>query len=662
MDAFLLIPAPWVLAAGALAAATIALHALARRRLPTVAFPAARLLGRGSAARRAAMRTPADAMLALTRALAVALAALAAGAPLALEPQRRGEDGGPAPVVVVLDCSLSMSRPLESAAGGSAFDEARELAVGAVLGAQRAGQPAAVVLAGARPEAPIPRLSTRYGALVRSLETARAQEGRADGGAALELAAQIAAPSARAQVIALSDFQPFQWPEAVGARERRVRVSGGAPPVVIEHAELRPARPVAGEPVELVATLRSSDGSAQRALLRARTQGHGAAGVADVPAGGVMTARLALGALAPGAVEAAVEIVGAASSYDTGVRVAAWVREAREVAVLTGADTDDAEAGAAYALRALAGEGAPARVRVRIEREPRARGPLVVINAGALGEDAVGAIAARLEDGQGTLWVVDSAASRASLGALLARLGIEENGGVRAPSEDSIAWIDDTSGALGPLADPAQPAHGALMDSAMGEVWALPELPAARVHARGASGAPVLATLARAPLTILSASLDPGDSGIAESPVFPVLMHALAAHLDGGESPSLIAGEGGEAVIEAEASDPPFDVDGVRAPFEERRGGVVVRVPPAEGVGVRRITDARGRVVGIVADGAARSEAEPTPARAPLARGTGEGSEEGERDAPPAHLLLLGAALGLLVVEPFLRRRAREAA
>lgn len=665
MDAIAGIPTGWVVAACAAGVAALALHALARRRLPSVVFPGARFVRAGGSRKRMAARRLADVILAVVRAGAAAMLVLAAGA----APVGDGRAGDARPVVVALDCSASMGR---ARGQGSAFEEARARVMELIGEAERAGAQAAVVLAGAEARAPIPGLSRRYTALRRAVREVQATGERADGAGALRLAGEIASGSALGKVVVVSDFQEGQWPEPrlwegdariEGARRAEV-VSGEAAGVVVEDVTLEPARPVEGEAVTARVRVRAVDGEGQRVIVEVDDGSRVRSAAVEAPAVGSAEAVFALGVAEAGVMEVEARLAGTGGTYETARRAAAVVRDARGVALLTGvgagAGAGDVHRGAVYVAMALEAAGAPARAMVeRIERVEKAgAAALVVVNAPEMDGAMIAAVAARLRDGLGVVWVVDSAASRRDLGALLRELGVVDGAPPRRGFAAAVGLVAAGDAALGAVGDASEAAHGALRGMRFGEAWALPEMEGARVHVAAQGGAPLLVTLGGAPLTVCAVSLDPEDSALVESALFPALAHALATHADVGSAHEQRVGEGLDVFI-GRAGAAPYGVDGEVVDFETDASGTTLGLGPAAEAGARIVRDAEGSAVAAVAVNVAREELAPGRAE----RGSEAGDlapADGERGGGDGRGMLLLCALGLLALEPALRMACGE--
>jgi len=274
--------AGWIALAAAGAGAVVAAHLIARRTLPRVEFPIARFIQRADA-RSARPRLLRDALLVLTRALLIALLALAFDRLAWTTVRPVAADSRD--LVIVLDASASMTR---SDAGGTYFEQARRSAIERIEAATSAGRSGGVVLARRTPETLLPTLTRRASPVLDALAGIDATLERAQLEEAIRLAAEMPNPSSEEprprRIVVLTDRQRSQWddvaladlPELVGVEVVSI---GDAPamsnlalsePVVTVHArDVEVAATVWNsglEPIETIVTLETSIETQRRAI------------------------------------------------------------------------------------------------------------------------------------------------------------------------------------------------------------------------------------------------------------------------------------------------------------------------------------------------------------------------------------------------------------
>jgi hypothetical protein len=242
---------PWLL----VLSVPILIHLLTRRTHRTVTLPTFRFLQRSLAQQSQVFKLRRWLLLVLRMALLLFLVLTflkpTRTAPLAAKGGRRA-------LVVVLDRSLSMGY---TQGGVEALARVRSEAA-ALLDDLRPGDVADVILAGAAPQAALPKLSGDFGTLRQAVKSAQATAERGDLSAAVAQAAELLAKSEtpdRTLVLA-SDFQRTNWAEVsfdtLPPDVKLVTISsdtGERDNAAVIGLKLRPATPVAGEEAQLVA-------------------------------------------------------------------------------------------------------------------------------------------------------------------------------------------------------------------------------------------------------------------------------------------------------------------------------------------------------------------------------------------------------------------------
>jgi len=255
---------PWLVALGI----PIVIHLLTRRTRRLVFLPTYRFLRRSLAQQSQIFLLRRRLLLAL-RLLLVLFLVLAFLKPTLTAPLAAGE-GAHRAVVIVLDTSLSMGY---AAGGVSSLARVRGQAA-VLLSDLRAGDAANVILAGAAPQAVLPRPGADFGALRQALQGAQPAPERGDMPAAIAAAAQQLADTrpARKEVVLASDFQRTNWADVRFdslPADVRVVFLRAAPEerenTALLDLSLRPATPRAGEETRVEAQVWNGS-SATRAL------------------------------------------------------------------------------------------------------------------------------------------------------------------------------------------------------------------------------------------------------------------------------------------------------------------------------------------------------------------------------------------------------------
>ncbi|HZT42297.1 MAG TPA: BatA and WFA domain-containing protein [Chthonomonadaceae bacterium] len=194
---------PWLLALGI----PVVIHLLTRRTRRLVFLPTYRFLRRSLAQQSQIFLLRRWLLLAL-RLMLLLFLVLAFLKPTLTAPLAAGQ-GAHRAVVIVLDTSLSMGY---TAGGVSSLARARGQAA-ALLDDLRPGDAANVILAGAAPQAVLPKPGGDFGTLRQAIKSAQPTPERGDMPAAIAAAAQQLGDtrSAHKELILASDFQRTNW-------------------------------------------------------------------------------------------------------------------------------------------------------------------------------------------------------------------------------------------------------------------------------------------------------------------------------------------------------------------------------------------------------------------------------------------------------------------
>lgn len=252
----------------------VLIHFLTRPRPRRIAFPTLHLLMEAGSGRQALDRLRTFLLL-LCRCLALgALAMLFAG------PYRHhGAPGTPSAAeghVILLDASLSMRA---APAGVPLFTHARARAAD-LLRDFDPGTHAAVILVGATPRPVLPALSANLPSLHETLAEAQAIYEEADAPAAVALAARFLGDKG-GRILILSDFQRTNWGHVDFAQHPGIRFvlhpvhDDPVPNLGITEVAWTPLEPTAGESVDLAATVFNATPLERTARVRLNLEGVG---------------------------------------------------------------------------------------------------------------------------------------------------------------------------------------------------------------------------------------------------------------------------------------------------------------------------------------------------------------------------------------------------
>ncbi len=258
---------PWILAGLPAVGLPVVIHFLTRARPRRIPYPTFHLLYEAGSGRQALDRLRTFLILSL-RTLLVLAAVLVFSRPFLTRAGLAAEPGRAQRAVLVVDASLSMRATV---GGVSLFKRATAQAADVLRHLER-GSEVAVVFVGARPRSVLPALSTNLPALHEGLAAAEPSREKGDPAAAIALAARLLEGSGTVYIF--SDNQRTNWgrvdfaahPElAFYVRpigERAVANRG------ITGIARSPARPVAGESVELTCTVFNAGPQERRERIR----------------------------------------------------------------------------------------------------------------------------------------------------------------------------------------------------------------------------------------------------------------------------------------------------------------------------------------------------------------------------------------------------------
>lgn len=521
----LLLPAAAALAA--LAAAPLVIHWLTRQRARPLAFPAAGLLARatGGLARINRLR---ERTILLLRALALALAGLAAAGPLL-----SGLGSGARPAAIVLDASCSM-RQVDD--GATAFSRGR--AAAARLADALAPRPLVALVAGNTILRSSPAPEPGAGAAKALL--AEAQPGHGDGDLAGAVAQAVRALGGPGDIFVVSDgsrsalagVDTGRLPD--GVRLQLVDAGGGGANHGVVAISAEPGLAVAGRPLLLRA--RIANYTATDAVLPVRLACGTASRAVDltVPAGGSAVVELTVTPPDAGWISAVAEIPSGDALAEDDRREAA-VQVVPALAALVAGDGSRSDP--AGALRPLAAGLAAAGFTVQLAdgaalAAGAGQGSVLIATAGLAGREAEGALATHLAGGGTWLQVLASEAD-ATL----------RPGGSAPPAEPG-ARADLASDGRSPVVLARARLEHPLFEPFAGREALLGEVSALRLRLTpggAASGAEALATWADGSIAVgerrlgagrwllLNASTAGVDTTLARSEAWPLLCGRLAA-------------------------------------------------------------------------------------------------------------------------------------
>lgn len=640
MSVVLTNPALWV---GATALAVpLAVHLLTRSTTRVIPFPSLAFLHAAKASRSQLHRLRHWIML-LLRTLALAAVLLAFLKPVGLRgaAAARLDRDQPAAVVVVLDVSASLAYRED---GTPWFSRARAAAERTLRELPR-GHLGNLVFAGLAPRPALPAPSANRGALLRDLAEAAPTGERCDAAAALAEAVRElrGLEKFRREIVVVSDFQRSSWGAmdyaSVPAGIRLVFLPVSARPmanVALTELALQPAAPSAGEPVEVICTLRNDTAEDRGVPLRLRAgDGFEVARTVRVRAGESATETVRLAAGQPGLLSGEARIPDDAFDADNVRYFAATVGDRPRVTVVS----DDAHPLLplgrllAAAVNPLpADQPGPAFVRAMRSREALDQPPAgdaTLLLGGVADLDAARAarLAAFLRDGGRALWFLHGPADAAGL----AQLEQASGGDFLAPYRVT-GWLQEApeaTNAAGRFAS-ANFDHAALRrfrDAAeLNEVRVYRRAATERVNGAGQvllryrdGGVGLTAhTVGAGQLLLANFSPAPEASDLARRPLYLPLLHELLKSLRAAPSSAEGCGIGAPCSTLLRGLSPLETLtclapDGrrVQTSYALRGTEALVALPPSPEAGLQRI-ESSGRLRGCVAVNLDRRESDPS--------------------------------------------------
>ncbi len=688
----------WILAGTAAAALPVIAHLLARRGGRAVLFPAVWFVMQAAAeyARRRRLR---DRLLLALRLLAILLLAVAFDRPTwSARPVPPDEKDG-RDVVIILDASASMSRThLGRSIWETACGEARQIISELDPSRDRAG----VVFATTTSRTALPRLTGNFDALTRAVDDAEVTLEHADLSAAIALAAStpgddsIESAERARRIVLVSDRSRGQWhdvapPSGVDVTLRLIGPERTTPNLAIVDATVSPSRPVVGQAAIFSARIVNYGEAPRSPTITCAVEGRAdQQRTASISADGATTVSFPVTFSQPGQYAATLSLVDERTTYDDVAAVVADARSSRRIAIITDAQSGDPESGLYYLLTALdPGERATWSPTLLPPRDLSTEllatfDAAVIINAGMLDAPSLDALHGAIAVGLGVLWIIDSNPAHVAMGtfeaidprsiALPVVLG--DAGFQRLTSRDAARL------SRGSFDAPAL----RLLEGGAGE--SVLETAALRVSPASVSdtgfeligfdsGGPFLAwsRFGDGRIATMHADVAPASCSLVKSPLFPVLLHEIAAFVAPGEhhrTSSLV----GEPILvrsrEGITLQPPV-TDGETRQVAVLPGiaGAPPRIQdePAKAPGILRYFDADGQPVAVAAANIDEREtdtrvlsADEIAARfqSPSLAGAGDAAASvlGTRPIELWPWLIVGV-LGLLLIESLVANRRR---
>jgi hypothetical protein len=586
----------WLLAGTLAISLPIAAHLLTRASGPRRVLPTVRFLQQAVAehAQRNRLR---DVILLIVRCACILLLALMFDRPVWSAADHHATTDA---TIVVVDASASMQRVHQ---GRTLYDTAVQRAT-TLLDDLDSSHLAGAVFAGITPATALPRLSTNHDAVTQALQASAPTLEHADMTAALTAAATLPLPVAqrdqqiRRRIIAITDAQVSQWaditiPPGNAVEVIRVGPSDSTPNIAITSIRTQPSIPLVDTPMMLSVDVYSCDTVERSVEVVAQAGAHTVRTTAVVPAAGTTTIAIPFTLHAPGLIRCTASINDPAFPFDDAAHLVANVRSARAVTLLTNADVDDPDSAVFYVKRALQpGESGPWRTRGRTPGARMDGDIAIVVETDRLDATTLDDLAARVADGLGLLWVLDSPGSTAAATALLDRLDTPQT---ITPHTDATVGVRVGDGrTAAPEALTSPDALGATRPTAR-------LVDQGNVLLRFENGDPalVLHRADRGTVALLAASLDPSASSLHRAPLFPVLLRFVLQSLLPSEHTSL-TGHVGEPLRAAPTSNAqlPRDADGRPAqPLDDD----TLRVLPVDTPGFLEVLDRDGSVIAIAA-------------------------------------------------------------
>lgn len=614
----------WLWAASVALGLPVLVHFLSRWSAGRVVYPTARFV-RQVVSGTGRWRGVRQWLLMAIRGLALCLVVAAFG-----RPAYRGEvpvfdPGSGRAVAVVLDRSASMSRVRR---GETLFAQAKRQAMATLYGLDPTRDRATVVVLDAHPQALLREPTGNTAWLIDLTERLEPTYHRGDLGAALGLAGDWALRASvdengvkvRQPIVEVfSDAQGESFADGwagrlgsrgVGVQLHRVGVEDSN--LVVRNASVRPARPVAGQPVTVSAQTVYYSGETSGAAVVVTLEHDGRQqsvnldlqpGVPQAAAFTVVPEQIGLSLAA-----VRVERVDYPDPFEADNHTGAWLHteRARRVAMVTGEDVDDPGTAAYYFARALLPDPAdpgvagvelarwlPGEVAGRLRNLPTALGPeaIVLVEAGRIESGGVEALEGYLTNGGAVVWVLDSDEAVRSLmqsgAAGEGRKAISPvvvRGGV-------LRWASAAEGlAVGTLDNPVLEVLEGAVRGELGrvrfdrvvdvgvapgsEAWLSfgEDRPAVAVRGVGAGR-----------IAVVAGDLSPGSSDLVKGVLFVPVLHQMVRGLSAGGVGSPSVRPGDSAVLQV----------GEGVSLDQ----LAVRGPEGEAVPLERVSSGQGDTV-----------------------------------------------------------------
>jgi hypothetical protein len=259
-------------------------------------------------------------------------------------------------IVVLLDASLSMQA---MDGPGSLFDRARSEAAELLRRLDEETE-AAVILMKAKPEMVLPTLSRNIPMLYRSLQTVVPSFESGSPREALALAQRLLTDSGGGTIYAFSDFQRSQWQSAFAGMPAdipvvvRPMINRPIDNLAVTAVSVRPQRSVAGEPVEITATIYNGTGAEQQIPVRLDYFGETRRNILTIPAYQRGNALFTIKATSPGAFQGTIHIDRDDALTPDNVRhFKVNIQPEAHVLIIGDDSPDDPSGGTFFLMRAL---------------------------------------------------------------------------------------------------------------------------------------------------------------------------------------------------------------------------------------------------------------------------------------------------------------------
>ena len=284
---------PAMLLGTAAIAGPIIAHLMNRRTRRKIVFPTIALLQEASASQSSIFRLRRLILLAL-RCVAIVFIAWAFARPVWLDADTASDVGQKFGVVIIADVSASTG---QRAGGVDMIQQVRGEAQHVIDELEPGRDVANLIRADAHPRPAFEDLIANLPALRKDIDTLTATDQRADLTAAIGLAAdQLKAHDGPRRIVIISDMQATNWsdlsidPTTLAAGDIRLTVietpAESAANVAVTRPRTSPARPVAGQPAQVIAAIVNHAGDRRTATVQCRV---------DDQVVGVMPAQLEAG-------------------------------------------------------------------------------------------------------------------------------------------------------------------------------------------------------------------------------------------------------------------------------------------------------------------------------------------------------------------------------